>query len=96
MCGLRCGTRFLCWGDGLGCHYYPWIDCRTPAGTSGVATALFARLGVDDPVSMIAALASTQGARLAQLAAPLDQGAINQPMIQQAAWAFEQWQLHNG
>ena len=45
---------------------------------------------------MIAALASTQGARLAQLAAPLDQGAINQPMIQQAAWAFEQWQLHNG
>ena len=60
------------------------------------STDLFARLGVDDPVSMIAALASTQGARLAQLAAPLDQGAVSQAMIQQAEWPFEQWQLRKG
>ena len=60
------------------------------------STTLFARLGVDDPVSMIAVLANAQGARLAQLAAPLDQGAITQTMIQQAEWASEQWRLHKG
>ncbi|CAE7721805.1 unnamed protein product [Symbiodinium sp. CCMP2592] len=55
---------------------------------------LFARLGVDDPVHMITALARTQCARLQKLYGQVDQGAVSKDMVAQAEWSLEQWVQH--
>ena len=64
----------------------------SPRHLTGETTeALLARLGVKDPVCMVATLARTQGERLRQFVATQD--VMTTHMSEQAEWSLEQWQL---
>ncbi|CAE7384761.1 unnamed protein product [Symbiodinium sp. CCMP2592] len=69
----------------------------SPRHITGETTeTLFARLGVDDPVHMLKAIARTQYTRLQQLYGQVDQGAVTKDMVAQAEWSLEQWDQHAG
>ena len=55
---------------------------------------LYARLGVKDPVRMVADIAHAQCTRLQQLIAIPGQGAVGKAMDEQAAWSLDQWTQH--
>ena len=68
----------------------------SPRHLTGETTELlFARLGVQDPVCMIEALARQQEARLQHcIAQGLGGEVVTQEMLQQAEWSRELWQQH--